>query len=663
MAREPDRPVWKGQRPWFEIWFAVLLDAGRRRALWIRQTFFVPRQGDGRATIWGAWFDADAERPARAAKRYTPLDNAKIGAGEELIRIDDSWMTRAAAAGSVEGLAWDVAWTGGREAHPDLPAWLPAPTHAAPIAYDAEASGRVIVDGQEISVRGRASAMHLWGKRRVPTLHWIWTPWIGGSLEVSAVSLRDRFALGLATLRLDAPIGAEAAAAAEDANEAAAGNEAAAAAAGNEAAAAAEDKAAAAEERPHPAAAGPSSLRGRPATAAHPNCLVTATIAGPRRLVHARAWAEPAQTVGYVYRDTDGRDLMVAQSDIGSAHLEVYTRAAPGAAWHAVDERRAPGGAAVEIHQHAALPEVEYIPWDATTIGTPDRRIEEPLRPDVVEWPELGAVVALGLTYGDHVRETGQKLDPGAPPTSFTKHARAFAPGDSRVRVPDGDEVLAALDAVEPGLATALRERLPVVPAVMDYEGELALVALDAIDEERLAAGVAQPLGLAAANDLTARFCQVLGETGQANEQPLAFWTCAKSFPGFLPVARRVWAPHGGLAKLPDLTLQTRVNGEVRQSASTKLLVYDLAAMVRAARAHLGRPLARGDVILTGTPAGVGLRLSPLKRRVAARVKDRFRKAELLVSAFATSTALLRPGDVIEVDAGPAGRVRTRLTL
>ncbi len=624
MGRDPERPVWRGQRPWVEIWFVVLLDAGRRRALWVRQSIFVPRRGDARATIWGAWFDADAERPARAAKLLAPIDRARIGDGEELIRIGDSWMTRGAAAGSVEGLAWDASWTGGRAAHADLPAWLPAPAHAAPIACDADASGRAVVDGRTIELRGRAAAMHLWGKRRIPTLHWIWSPWTGdASLEVQAASLRDRLSLGLATLRLD---------------EAGAG---------------------AAGARPRP------GLRGRPATAAHLDGVVTATIAGPRRLVHARAWAEPAQMVGYAYRDTDGRDLMVAQSDLGSAHLEVYARKAPGTPWRAVDERRAAGGAAVEIHQHAPLPGVAYIPWDATrTPSSPGpgagARREAPPREDLVEWPELGAVVALGLTYGDHARETGRKLAPGEPPTSFTKHARAFAPGDGGVRVPDGAEVLAALDALEPGLAAALRERLPVVPAVMDYEGELALIALDAIDEPRLAAGVPQPFGLAAADDLTARFCQVLGET---LAQPLPYWTCAKSFPGFLPVAPRVWAPRGGLARIPELTLETRVNSELRQAASTRLLIYELPAIVRAAAAHLGRPLARGDVVLTGTPAGVGLRLSPLRRRVAALIKDRFRKAELLISTYATSTALLRPGDVIEVDAGPAGRVRTRLTL
>jgi 2-keto-4-pentenoate hydratase/2-oxohepta-3-ene-1,7-dioic acid hydratase in catechol pathway len=610
MPRDPERPVWKGQRPWFEIWFAVVVDTSRRRALWIRQTFLVPRQGDGRTTIWGAWFDADAARPTRAAKRIEPLDRAQVGEGEALIRVGDSFMTRSAAIGSVEDLAWDVTWSGGRDAHAEVPTWLPAPTHAQPIVYDADASGRVTVGGVPIEIRGRATAMHLWGKRRVPTLQWIWSPWTGdASLEVQAVSFQDQFSLGFATLRLDGP---------------------------------------------H------HTLRGRPATSAHPSGIVTATVAGARRLVHARAWAEPSQMVGFAYRDTDGRDIMVAQSDIGSAQFEVFARKAPGAPWHLTDDRRVAGGVAVEIHQHAPLPDVDYIAWDATKLAERPAPVAAPTPADHVEWPEVTAIVALGLTYGDHVRETGQKLDPSAPPTSFTKHVRAFAPGNGGVRIPDSGELLDALEAVEPGVAAAIRERIPIVPAVMDYEGELALVALGPIDDERLAAGVAQPFGIAVANDLTARFCQVMGET---TDRPLDYWACAKSFPRFLPIASLVWAPPGGLAAMPELALETRVNGHLRQKASTKLLIYNLATMVRAARAHLGRPLGRGDIILTGTPSGVGLRMSPLKRRVAAMVKDRFRKAELLVSSYATSTALLRPGDVIEVDAGPAGRIRTRLVV
>src|SRR5262249_13238031 len=142
-----------------------------------------------------------------------------------------------------------------------------------------------------------------------------------------------------------------------------------------------------------------------------------------------------------------------------------------------------------------------------------------------------------------------------------------------------------------------------------DYEGELALVALDTIDDERLASGVAQPFGLCAANDLTARVCQVLGE---GTARPLDYWACAKSFPRFMPVAPRVWAPAKGMQAIPELTIETRVNGEVRQRASTRELIYDLPTIARVARALLGRPLARGDVILTGTPAGVGMRLGPV---------------------------------------------------
>lgn len=606
MGKDLDQPVWRGQRPWYEIWFAVILDHSRRRAVWLRQTMFVPRAGEPRATVWGAWFDADASPRTRAAKRYAALSAAQHDDPGALIATFDSTLARTGAKGAVKDIAWDIAWSGGREVAPELPTWLPAPTHARPIVHDADARGTVTIDGTPIAIEGRASAMHLWGKRRLPTLQWIYAPWIGdGSLEVTAASLQDSFSLGLASLHLD----------------------------------------------------GPRPIHGRPATAAHPGNLVTSTIAGPRRLVHARAWAEPDTMVGWVYRDTDERDLMIAQSDIGSAQLEVYERTAPLAPWHLVDHRRVAGGVAVEIHQRTPLPGVSYVAWDGTE-HVPQVTAPVPDAADTVAWPEVTSITALGLTYSDHVRETGQKLDREAPPTSFTKHVRTFAPGATSVHVPTSAELLAALDTVEPGLAAQLGERMRLAPAVMDYEGEIALVALGTITEAALVAGEPQPFGLAVANDLTSRFVQALGETTEA---PLAYWAVAKSFPGFLPVASRVWAPPGGIATMPELAIETRVNGSVRQSASTKLLIYDLAAMVRAARAHLGRGLARGDVILTGTPAGVGLRMSPLTRMVASRIKDRFRKAELLVSSFATSTALLRPGDLVEVSAGPAGRVTTRL--
>jgi 2-keto-4-pentenoate hydratase/2-oxohepta-3-ene-1,7-dioic acid hydratase in catechol pathway len=485
---------------------------------------------------------------------------------------------------------------------------LPAPTHARGLLHDAEWEGTVTIDGAPQTVRGRALAMHLWGNRRVPTLHWIWSPWLGdGSLELTAVSLRDRLSLGLSNLDLDGP---------------------------------------------HP-------VHGTPATAAHPHGLITATVAGPRRLIHVHAWAEADELVGYAYRDTDERDLMVAQSDIGSAHYEAFSRRAPGMPWHLTDERRSAGGVAVEIHQRAPLPGVDYIGWNETQRPRTARRSPPP-RGDVVDWPALGSIVALGLTYADHVKETGQTVDRSAPPVAFAKHARSYIAGDTSVRVPTHEDLRAALFELEPALADKLAQISPLLPAVMDYEGELALVALGDIDEPRLLAGVPQPFGLAACNDLTARICQVLGE---GTDRTYDYWSLAKSFPGFLPIAPRVWSPAEGLARMPEIAIVTRVNGEERQHGSTKDLLYDLPTLIRAASTQLGRPLVRGDVVLTGTPAGIGLRLSAVKRQLAKLVKDRFRKAELLVSTYATSSALLRPGDVVEVDAGPAGSVRARLVV
>lgn len=613
MPRDLDRPFWRGQRPWFENWAAVVLDENRRRSLWIRQTLLAPKDGEARATVWGAWFDADRKPATHAGKRFGPIERAKVGEGDELIRIDDSVMTKAGATGAVDDLAWRATWSGGKPVSDELPTWLPTPTHARDLVHDAEAEATIQVSGETIQLRGRVLLMHLWGKHWVPTLHWIWTPWLGAgekaaSLEVTAISLRDRFALGLSSLTLD----------------------------------------------------GTDKLSGTPATAAHPHGLLTATVAGARRLIHAHAWAEPDEMVGYVYRDTDGSDLMVAQSDIGSAHFEMFSRRAPGASWKLVDDRRTAGGVAVEIHQRAPLPKVEYIGWDDTGRTAPPAK-PAPRRPDEAEWPAVQSIVALDLTYAGRAKDTAQLVEPGTSPTTFSKHLRTLAPsGNAYVPVPTTEELLAALAEVEPKLDVEIRKRIPLLPAIMDYEGELAVVALGDIDDAQLAAGVPQPFGLAACNDLTARICQAFGE-GMPN--PDDYWACAKSFVRFLPTADRVWAPEGGIAKIPELTLVTRVNGEERQRASTKELLYDLPAIVRTARAQLGRPLARGDMITTGTPSGIGMRLNAIRRRFAKLVKDRFRKAEFLISMYATSNALLRPGDVVEVEAGPAGRVRARLTV
>ena len=77
-------------------------------------------------------------------------------------------------------------------------------------------------------------------------------------------------------------------------------------------------------------------------------------------------------------------------------------------------------------------------------------------------------------------------------------------------------------------------------------------------------------------------------------------WTRAKGFDTFCPVGPRIVA---GLDPA-DLRIQTRVNGVVRQDSSTSDLIFDVATLIEFVTAHM--TLEPGDIISTGTPAGVG---------------------------------------------------------
>ena len=90
------------------------------------------------------------------------------------------------------------------------------------------------------------------------------------------------------------------------------------------------------------------------------------------------------------------------------------------------DERRCAGGVAVEIHQRHPLPGIDYLAWDALRAPRA-HTVPAPRRTDEVDWPDVNAIVALGLTYAGHIRETGQTIDPAAPPITFDKHARSAA--------------------------------------------------------------------------------------------------------------------------------------------------------------------------------------------------------------------------------------------
>jgi 2-keto-4-pentenoate hydratase/2-oxohepta-3-ene-1,7-dioic acid hydratase in catechol pathway len=173
-------------------------------------------------------------------------------------------------------------------------------------------------------------------------------------------------------------------------------------------------------------------------------------------------------------------------------------------------------------------------------------------------------IVAIGKNYADHARETGS--EPPSEPLIFLKPSTAvIGPGDPIVR--------------------------PVhLSGRVDYEGELVLVfgrLCRDVPPERVPEVI---FGYTCGNDVTARDLQ--STDGQ--------WTRAKGFDTFCPLG-----PWIETALDPaDRLLTTTVNGEVKQQASTSDLVHDIVKLVCYVTAVM--TMLPGDVLLTGTPAGIG---------------------------------------------------------
>jgi len=172
-------------------------------------------------------------------------------------------------------------------------------------------------------------------------------------------------------------------------------------------------------------------------------------------------------------------------------------------------------------------------------------------------------VVCVGKNYADHAREMGG--EPPQNPVIFLKPSTAVIGPNAPIK-------------------------LPPEASQVDYEGELAAVIgrpCRDVSPDR-AAGVV--LGYTVANDVTARDQQ------RADGQ----WTRAKGHDTFCPLGP--WIDTA--ADPSDLALRTELDGEVRQASRTSLLLHDVPALI----AWVSRvmTLLPGDVILTGTPAGVG---------------------------------------------------------
>jgi 2-keto-4-pentenoate hydratase/2-oxohepta-3-ene-1,7-dioic acid hydratase in catechol pathway len=185
--------------------------------------------------------------------------------------------------------------------------------------------------------------------------------------------------------------------------------------------------------------------------------------------------------------------------------------------------------------------------------------------------PSPRQIFAIGLNYADHARES--RLDVPAVPPVFTKFA-------SSLTGPRGDIVLPA--------------------GHVDWEVELVVVIGRRGHRVRRADGWDHVAGLSVGQDISERVLQLAGAPPQ--------FSLGKSYPGFAPIGPVLVTPDE-LADCDDLELGCSVNGEQVQKGRTAQMVFSVPELV--ARLSAVTPLLPGDVIFTGTPAGVGLGRSP----------------------------------------------------
>jgi 2-keto-4-pentenoate hydratase/2-oxohepta-3-ene-1,7-dioic acid hydratase in catechol pathway len=227
---------------------------------------------------------------------------------------------------------------------------------------------------------------------------------------------------------------------------------------------------------------------------------------------------------------------------------------------------RAEDGGGVEVVELTGDPMVAGYDTTGRRIPLEQVRLLAPVIP-------RSKVVCVGKNYADHVAEMKGVTGPGpadaSVPLLFLKpNTSVIGPDDTIVR--------------------------PAISDRVEFEGELAVVIGAVAKEVPAERAMEVVYGFTCANDVTARDLQI------ADVQ----WARAKGFDTFCPLGPVIETD----LDLSDAHIETRVNGEMRQSSSTAMLIHSIERII--AHASQVFTLLPGDVILTGTPAGVG-RLEP----------------------------------------------------
>lgn len=205
--------------------------------------------------------------------------------------------------------------------------------------------------------------------------------------------------------------------------------------------------------------------------------------------------------------------------------------------------------------------------------------------------------VAIGLNYRKHAAESGLELP--KEPVVFTKALTSLAGPDDDIELPEGS-------------------------VAGDWEIELGFVIGTQARRVTVADALSHVAGYCLANDVSERDWQIK-RGGQ--------WGKGKSFDGFGPIGPWL-VTRDELPNPQGIELELAVNGEVRQKSSTADMIFPVAEIVSYLSQFM--TLLPGDVVITGTPEGVGLGVKP-------------------------APMFLKRGDVMTLSAGPLGTQRQRV--
>jgi 2-keto-4-pentenoate hydratase/2-oxohepta-3-ene-1,7-dioic acid hydratase in catechol pathway len=185
--------------------------------------------------------------------------------------------------------------------------------------------------------------------------------------------------------------------------------------------------------------------------------------------------------------------------------------------------------------------------------------------------PRPGKIICVGLNYRDHAKETGKAVP--TEPILFPKFANSVVgPGAEVLVPPEADEI--------------------------DYEAELAVVIGRRASRVAAADALDHVAGYTCANDVSSRSLQFL--SGQ--------WLLGKAIDTFLPLGPYLVTAD----EVPDpqaLGIRCLVNDELLQDSNTGQMVFGVAELIAYASRTI--TLEPGDLLVTGTPAGVGMAADP----------------------------------------------------